>query len=95
MTPARRRRPLLLWVLLAVVAWNGLYDVRISLGVREYLLAQALADAGRGPAPAMSAAMAATVRDAVMVASLWAAVILAAGLWTVRAAGWRLADEER
>ena len=73
-----------LWVLLAIVVWNALYDLRITLGVRDYLLKQALHDAGRGPAITISDAMRDTVRDAVMVASLWASIILAAGLWTVR-----------
>jgi hypothetical protein len=72
------------WVLLAVVVWNALYDLRITLGVRDYLLQQALHEAGRGQAVTIAEAMEATVSDAVMVASLWAAIILAAGLWTVR-----------
>jgi hypothetical protein len=72
------------WIVLAVVIWNGLYDLRITLGVRDYLLQQALHEAGRGPAVAISDAMRDTVRDAVAVATLWAAIILAAGLWTVR-----------
>ena len=35
---------------MAVVVWNGLYDLRITLGVRDHLMKQALHDAGRGPA---------------------------------------------
>ena len=73
-----------LWILLAVVVWNGLYDLRITLGVRDYLFRQALHEAGRGSAVIMSDAMHETVRDAVLVATLWASIILAAGLWTVR-----------
>jgi hypothetical protein len=73
-----------LWTGLAVVAWNGLYDLRISLGVREYLLETALHEAGRGQAVVLAEAMRLTVRDAVLVASLWAGIILIAGLGTVR-----------
>jgi hypothetical protein len=73
-----------LWIGLAVVVWNGLYDLRITLGVRDYLLAAALHADGRGPAVVMSDAMRLTVRDAVLVASLWASVVLAAGLATGR-----------
>ena len=69
---------------MAVVVWNGLYDLRITLGVRDYLMQQALHDAGRGPAVTISDAMHATVKDAVLVASLWGSIILAAGLMTVR-----------
>ena len=80
-----RRTALAVWILLGVVVWNGLYDLRISLGVRDYLLKQALFDLGQGPAIVLSDAMRDTVRDALLVASLWAGIILAAGLWTIRA----------
>ena len=43
---------------MAVVVWNGLYDLRITLGVRDYLMKQALHDAGRGPAVTIAEAMA-------------------------------------
>jgi hypothetical protein len=79
-----RRLVLGVWIALAVVVWNGLYDLRITLGVRDYLVDQALYQAGRGPAVAISDAMRDTVRDAVMVATLWAGIILGAGLWTIR-----------
>lgn len=78
------RLAVVLWIGLAVVVWNGLYDLRITLGVRDYLLAAALHSDGRGPAVAMAEAMRLTVRDAVLVASLWALIMLAAGLGTVR-----------
>jgi len=79
-----RRVAIALWVAMAIVVWNGLYDLRITLGVRDYLLQQALHEAGRGPAVLLSDAMHETVRDAVLVASLWASIVLAAGLGTVR-----------
>ena len=85
MTLVRARRlAVALWLVMAIVVWNGLYDLRITLGVRDYLMKQALHDAGRGPAVIIADAMAVTRKDAVMVASLWAAIILAAGLVTVR-----------
>jgi hypothetical protein len=90
MTLARARRlAVALWLAMAVVVWNGLYDLRITLGVRDYLMKQALHDAGRGPAVTIAEAMAVTRKDAVMVASLWAAIILGAGLITVRVLGVR------
>ena len=85
MTLARARRlAVALWIAMAIVVWNGLYDLRITLGVRDYLMKQAVHDAGRGPAVTISEAMAATRKDAVTVASLWAGIILAAGLGTIR-----------
>ena len=85
MTPGRANRWAVgLWLALAVVAWNALYDLRITLGVRDYLLQQALNEAGRGPAVTIADAMRATVKDAVLVASLWAAIVLATGFTTMR-----------
>jgi hypothetical protein len=84
MTLARARRWAIgFWIVMAVVVWNGLYDLRITLGVRDHLMKQALHDAGRGPAVTITEDMDATVKDAVLVASLWAGIILAAGLATV------------
>ena len=84
----------LVWLAIAVVVWNGLYDLRITLGVRNYLLNTALHEAGRGPAVNMSDAMRETVNDAVMVASLWASIILLAAVWTIRLLS-RTASETR
>jgi hypothetical protein len=84
MTLARGRRlAIALWIAMAVVVWNGLYDLRITLGVRDYLMKQALHDAGRGSAVTISEAMHETVRDAVLVATLWGVIILGAGLGSV------------
>jgi hypothetical protein len=93
MTRGRARRlAIALWLVMAVVVWNGLYDLRITLGVRDYLMKQALHDAGRGPAITISDAMHETVRDAVRVASLWGVIMLGAGLTTVRLLGNRTAE---
>jgi hypothetical protein len=79
----RRRVALLLWVIVTVIVWNGLYDVRISLGVRDYLLQAALHDAGRAPAAAMAEMMRHTVHESVKLATFWASLVLTAGLATV------------
>lgn len=79
----RGRLAAIIWFAVAVVVWNGLYDLRISLGVREYLLAEALHQAGRGPAVVMASFMASVVRNAVITATLWGTFVLAAGLATV------------
>ena len=93
MTRTRARRlAIALWLVMAVVVWNGLYDLRITLGVRDYLMKQALHDAGRGPEVTISGAMRETVRDAVRVATLWGVIILGAGLTTVRLLGSRTVE---
>jgi hypothetical protein len=73
-----------LWLVVALVVWNGLYDLLLTRGVKEVLFRAALYEAGRGPEYSMAQIMEVTVRDAVWVCTLWASVILLAGMWTVR-----------
>lgn len=81
----RERTAAILWLLLGVVVWNGLYDLLLTRGIKDYLLQQALHEAGRGPASMpLALAMDITVRDAVWIATLWASIIVGAGLLTVR-----------
>jgi hypothetical protein len=84
--PARRRARRLaagVWLLVAVVLWNGLYDFRMSFGVRDYLMHAALHELGRGPFLELSEMMAFTVRKSVQFATFWSALVLAAGLATL------------
>ena len=81
----RERAAVILWLLLGVVVWNGLYDLLLTRGIKDYLLQQALHEAGRSPASMpLALAMDMTVRDAVWIATLWASIIVCAGLLTVR-----------
>ena len=73
-----------LWIVLAVVVWNGVYDLLLTRGIKDYLLRNALHEAGRGPQVSMTALLDFTVSEAFWVSTLWASVILLAGLWTVR-----------
>jgi hypothetical protein len=73
-----------LWIVLAVVVWNGVYDLLLTRGIKDYLLRNALHEAGRGPQVSMTALLDFTVSEAFWVSTLWASVILCAGLWTVR-----------
>jgi hypothetical protein len=82
--PRRERLAIWIWVILAVVIWNGIYDVLLTRSTKDYLLRAALHDAGRGPAVTISEAMHVAVRDAIWVASLWAGIVLLAGLVTMR-----------
>ena len=81
---SRERSAAVMWLVLAVVVWNGLYDVLLSRGAKEVMFRAALHEAGRGPEVFMSQIMAVTVRDAVWVCTFWASLILLAGLLTIR-----------
>jgi hypothetical protein len=78
------RRPawILLWILLSAVVWNGMFDLLVTRGVKEYLYRQAEHALGRGPDASMSVIMDRTVRDAALTASLWALLIGSAGIAT-------------
>jgi hypothetical protein len=82
-----RRAAIVLWAVVTIVVWNGVYDVRMSLAIREYLLQQALHEAGRGPAIAMAEHMRDAVAHAVRMASILASIVAAAAVWSVRALG--------
>ena len=73
------------WLVVAVVAWNGIYDLLQTRGIKDYLLRNALHQAGRGPEVSMTALLDLTTIEAFWVSTLWASVILLVGLWTVRA----------
>ena len=80
----RARIAVTFWVGLAVIAWNGLYDLLLARSTETYLFRQAMYLAGQGPAVELSSAMDLAVRDAIWVATLWASFLLLAGLLTVR-----------
>lgn len=82
--PRTARGAVWLWVTLTVILWNGIYDVLVTRGVKEYLLRRAMHEAGRGPDVQLALMMDLTVHDAFWMATLWASIILLAGLWTVR-----------
>jgi hypothetical protein len=85
MTKARARRWAIgFWIVMAVVVWNGLYDLRITLSYRDHLMRQYRHEAGRGdPVGTIKDEREATLQDAVLVATLWAGIILVSGLGTV------------
>lgn len=72
------------WIVLAITVWNGVYDLLLTRGIKDYLLRNALHQAGRGPEVSMTAILDFTVSEAFWVSTLWASVLLFAGLWTVR-----------
>jgi hypothetical protein len=86
MQPLARRARIAVsfWVVLAVIAWNGLYDLLLARSTETYLFKQAMHLAGEGPAISLTSAMDVAVRDASWVATLWASILLLAGLLTIR-----------
>jgi hypothetical protein len=71
-----------IWVILAVAVWNGVFDMLVVRGEHEYLLAQARHELGTGPRRTIDEVMTGAIRRARLVASLWSAVVLAAGAGT-------------
>ena len=91
MNARTRRRAVVLWLLGAVVVWNGIFDFVQTRGIKDYLLRTAMYELGRGPDVPLPAAMALVTRDAIWISTLWASAFLLAGLLTIRACA-RLAD---
>ena len=86
MQPLARRERLLvgLWIVVGLVVWNGVYDFVMMRGVQTFLFHNALHQLGRGPDLSMKDFMDAVVFDAVWISTLWAGVIMLAGLMTIR-----------
>lgn len=82
--PRRERWLVGLWLVLGVALWNGVYDMTMIEGTKEYLFRSALYDAGRGPRPAIAAVLDGTIFKAVWTSTLWASIVLLAGLVTIR-----------
>ena len=82
---ARRERMLAaLWVALGLLLWNGVYDMMLGEGLKEYLFRSALYEAGRGPRMTVAAVLDPFVFDAAWVATFWACLFAGAGFVTIR-----------
>ena len=81
----RTRRATVLWLIVGVVIWNGVFDFVQTRGIKEFLLQTALYELGRGPEVSLPAAMSVVTRDAIWISTAWASAIVAAGLLTIRA----------
>jgi hypothetical protein len=84
-----RRVVVLLWLAVGLAVWNGIFDLYVSRGAREYLQLQAESELGRAPQPSMVEVMNRAKRYGVVAASLWAAAIVACG-WITLVVGRRL-----
>ena len=80
----RERLALALWVLLAIFVGNGIYDVLVARGIKEFLFRHALSEAGAGPVVPLVPLMHTTVVRATGVGILWAGLVLLVGFVTIR-----------
>jgi hypothetical protein len=81
------KRLLILWLALAFVVWNGVYDIRMHDAMRGYLLETALAQAGQGGGVDMRTYLHRGLLDAIAFSTAWAMGVLLAGMitmWTYR-----------
>jgi hypothetical protein len=79
-----QRIAVMLWIVMATVVWNAVYDLTVGQGIKEYLFRNALYQAGRGPHITVASVMDVFVFRAVWVSTIWASVIMLAGLFTIR-----------
>lgn len=82
-----RRAVAVAWLVLAGAVWNGVFDLYVSRGAREYLQKSAEHAAGLGPEPAMQAVMDAARHDGLIAATIWAVLVLTLGWVTLGLAG--------
>ena len=78
-----RRLLAVLWLVIGIVIFNAFFDLYVSRGAREYLQKRAEYELRGGSEPQMDAVMAQSVRDAWVMSSIWAGLVVAAGLGSV------------
>ena len=81
----KRERALVgLWLVMALLLWNGVYDMTLGEGIKEYLFRSALHDAGRAPNVSIASVLDPYIFDAAWVSTFWASLVMLAGLVTIR-----------
>ena len=85
--PLTRRERILvgIWLGAGLALWNGVYDMTLGAGIKEYLFRSALHEAGRGPRMTIATVLDPFVFDALWVATFWASFVVLLGLLTIRA----------
>jgi hypothetical protein len=79
----RERIAVCLWLIIALVVWNGLYDLLLARSTQVYLFRQAIHQLGLGPWVDLTTALDIAVREAVWISTLWASLLLLAGMITI------------
>jgi hypothetical protein len=72
------------WCLLGCGLWNGIYDLVLGQGIKEYLFRSMLHEAGRAPVVSIASVMDPFVVDALWISTFWSALVVLGGLLTVR-----------
>ena len=78
-----RRLGVVLWLVLGAAVWNGFFDLYVSRGAREY--GQLRVEHARDglPEPDMKEIMGRATHDGVVGSTLWAVLVVGAGLGTL------------
>jgi hypothetical protein len=80
----RQRIAVAVWVVLVSALWNGIFEMMVVRGVKEYLFRAAQYEAGRRPFTPIAEVMDPAIFHATWVATLWTSIILLAALLTIR-----------
>jgi hypothetical protein len=89
--PVRRQRAVVAaWIVLAVALWNGIFEMMVVRGVKEYLFRAAQYEAGRRPFTPVTDVMDPAIFHATWVATLWTSMVLLMAMLTIKAHGSRL-----
>ena len=80
---------------LAVVVWNGVFDLLVTRGEQYYLWQQAEAAIARAPRASLDDIMTRTIHDAIVTASIWAVLVLLVSAGAVTVAWRRLTTPPR
>jgi hypothetical protein len=81
----RQRIAVAIWSVLAVALWNGIFEMMVVRGVKEYLFRAAQHEAGRRPFTPVADVMDPAIFHATWVATLWTSIVFLAALLTIRA----------
>jgi hypothetical protein len=81
----RQRIAVAVWIVLAVALWNGIFEMMVVRGVKEYLFRAAQHEAGRRPFTPIADVMDPAIFQATWVATLWTSIVLFAAFVTIRA----------
>jgi hypothetical protein len=72
-----------IWLVLAVIVGNTVYDLLVTRGLKEFKFRVAQHDAGQGPEASLADLMAVTVYDATWIGLFFGSIVLLAGITTI------------
>ncbi|MEO5897392.1 MAG: hypothetical protein ABIS06_17010 [Vicinamibacterales bacterium] len=72
------------WCLLGFGLWNGVYDLVLGQGIKEYLFRSTLHETGRAPLVSIASVMDPVIVDALWISTFWSSLVVLGGLLTIR-----------